>query len=353
MRFYLNFSLVFGYILMALTACLGTLQFAAARGKYAGLCLFTPARKRGMVIGAGMTIGALLAYVLFAPEILTPGPAGTELAEIFALCALTALGITLAGADRRIKRAQAARRPQDAGQTVPLGPLSATLYGAPPPATGNGRPVVILLPDPSGFVVAPPALVDALRQAGLTALVLDAQGVSDSHAPLSRKSLEGHLASALGQLSQYSAAPPSRVGLIGLGIGGNAVLGAAATSAQISAAVAVSPIGDTLPEPGLQWLHELSYRQVWRWHRHWKTYQHAAVQLGAAQPTRANFGDVAVVLQSEHDFMAMRKDQRRIERLTVAGRRRFTVLQEPPARQLLVDWLKQKLDTIDETEHVA
>jgi dienelactone hydrolase len=352
MRFYLNFSLVFGYVLMAVSTCLGMLQFAAARGEYAGLCLFTPARKRGLIIGAGLTVGAVLAYVLFAPEILTPGPAGTETTALFVLCALAALGITLIGADRRIKRARAARRPQDVGQTVPLGSLSATLYGASPRPTNHGRPVVILLPDPTGFVVAPPALTDALRQAGLTVLVLDAQGVSDSRAPLSRKTLEGHLAGALGQLAQHTTAP-SRVGLIGLGLGGNAVLGAAATAPQINAAVAVSPVGNTLPKPGLQWLHELSYLQVWRWRRRWKTYQHAAIQLGAAQPTRAEFDDITAVLQSEHDFMAMRKDRRRIERLITPGRRRFTLLQDSTARQLLVNWLSQKLDTTDGINHVA
>jgi len=351
MRFYLDLPLFIGYVLMAITACLGMLQFAGARGDYAGLSLFTADRKRGVGIGAGLTASALLAYVLFAPEILTPGPAGTEVAEMFAFCALVALAITLLGADRRMKRERLTSKRTDGGEKIILGHLTATFHcpTSTPSADGDSyAPVVVLLPDPAGFVAAPATLVDELCHAGVAVLALDARGVSESDAPLSRRTLLGHLSAALSQLAHQPGIDGERIGLIGLGLGGDAVFQAAAAAVQVKAVLAVSPVGGepSPPDggrPGLHWLRELSYPQVWRVRRRWPDFQRAAAELDTGELRQGAFPATAVVIQGRDAPFTIRKCVRQIEHLATPGERHFTLLDDERTRQLVVSWLQEKL----------
>jgi hypothetical protein len=353
MRFYLDFPLIVGYVLMATAACLGMLQLAAARGGYGGLALFTPQPRLGTWIGIGLTVGALLAYVSFAPEILTPGPAGTEVAEMFALCALLALAITLVGADRRIQRERRTSQP-GGGEAVMLGNLPATLH-QPTHTSPTPLPAIVLLPDPTGFVVTPAALIEALCQANVAVLALDTQAVMESDAPLSRQTLRGHLSTALAQLAQRPGIDGARTGLLGLGLGGDAVLGAAATVPQVKAAMAASPLWSVAFEsdavgPGLQWLYELSYRQVWRWRRNQSLFRRAAADLHArapwttaSSPSDANALPItAAILQGSDDIMAMRRNWPFIELLTTPGQRHFTLLQDENTIELTAAWFQEK-----------
>jgi dienelactone hydrolase len=344
MRFYLNFPLVAGYVLMAVSACLGMLQFAAARGGYAGLALFSAERERGARIGAGLMVGALLAYVSFAPEILTPGPAGSEVAQMFALCTLFALGVTLAGAAYRIERERRSEIYPEQGEALMLGELPATLYRRTHPRPGDA-PVVVLLPDPAGFVLAPGALIKALRRAGLAVLALDAQGVARGEAPLSRRALLIHLSTALVELGRHKGIDQERVGLLGLGLGGDAVWQAAASSRAL-AALAVSPVSRTSSEPevagpGLHWLREMHYFQAWRWRRRWSTLRRAAADVEATQLARE--GLATAVLHARDDILAIRMKSQGIVELTTPGWRHFTLLAEAQARQVVAGWFKDKL----------
>jgi dienelactone hydrolase len=351
MRFYLNFPLIAGYVLMATTACLGMFQLAGARGGYRGLSLFTGDRKKGVRIGAGLTVGALLAYVAFAPEILTPGPAGTEVAEMFGLCALFTLGATLVGADLRLRRART--RNVDPGETIHLGSLPATLYrpsDSPDDlgSTASGpTPAIVLLPDPAGFVSSPAALVPALCSADIAVLTLDAQGLADSDDPLARRTILGHLSTALVQLAQQAGIDKHRIGLVGLGLGGDAVLHAAAGDRNIKATLAVSPVGkgssDTeLTRPGLHWLRELSYLQTWRWRRRWPELQSAAADLRAFKPDGAD-APAPVAVLGANNGPATIPGSIDAERLEVQGHQYFTLLEGDQARHLLVTWLRENL----------
>jgi dienelactone hydrolase len=350
MRFYLNFPLVAGYVLMATTACLGMLQLAGARGGYQGLSLFTGDREKGVRIGAGLTVGALLAYVIFAPEILTPGPAGTEVAEMFGLCALFTLGVTLVGAHLRLRRARA--RDSEPGATIHLGDLPATLYRPsasrddPGSAASRLAPAVVLLPDPAGFVPTPAALVQAICDAGIAVLAVDAQGLAESDDPLSRRTLLGHLSTALVQLVGQPGIDKGRIGLVGLGLGGNAVLRAAAGDRNIKATLVVSPVGgeSSAPEltrPGLHWLRDLSYLQTWRWRRRWPALQRAAADLRAIVPHGTAMTAPIAVLQARG--LETLPGNVEVERLEVQSQRTFSLANQDQARQLLVTWLQEKL----------
>jgi hypothetical protein len=93
--------------------------------------------------------------------------------------------------------------------------------------------------------------------------------------------------------------------------------------------------------PGLHWLRELSYFQVWRWRRHWPALQRAAADLSVVELARDDVE--AAVLQAGDDILATHGDQHGVERLTAPGWRHFTLLADAQARQLIADWFKNKL----------
>lgn len=351
MRFYLNFPLVAGYTLMATVACLGVLQLTAARGGYGGLSLFSARRKKGMCVGTGLTAGALLAYVLFAPEILTPGPAGTEVAEMFALCGLIALGITLVGADLRIRRAQAWL--PEYGETIMSGDLPATLFWPSPSLHQPNSdqvaqvPGVVLVRDPTGFVATPYKLVEALCLTGIAVLVIHPQQVTENDVRLARRLLLGHISTALAQLARMPGVDERHMGLLGLGLGGDAALRLAVSDAKIAAVMAVSPVlalPRNLQRLGLRWLHELSYLQAWRLRRRGPQIQSAVADLNDTGLTQGGVAAMAVVLPENEGIMTMRSS--RDDLLIIQNTWYFNPLEDDACRRLVDNWFQENLDHV-------
>ncbi|MBN1890626.1 MAG: phosphatase PAP2 family protein [Thermoflexales bacterium] len=104
MRAYVPFYLVVNYALFATAAALGVLQAAAVASGDDRLAAFVPpSRPRlGLAVAAVWTAGAYAVFWLFAPELLTPGPAGSELTALFGLSTLLALGLARLAAFMRV-----------------------------------------------------------------------------------------------------------------------------------------------------------------------------------------------------------------------------------------------------------
>ena len=356
MRFYLDFVLVSGYVLMATTACIGMLQLVAARGGYAGLSLFASEHKSGSFIGSGLTVGALLAYVLVAPEILTPGPAGSEVAAMFAGCALLALFVTVLGSDQRLKRAQS-RQTGKTGEPMVLGSLPCFLHRSIPSPIdsrepwSDGAPILVLIPDPTDLVYAPRDLIESLCSTGIAVVAMDRGTVSDSEAPLLCQQLLGHLSAALAELALLPGIDHERVGLLGLGLGGDAALSAAAVNPRIRCAVAVSPVISLKEDlagviPGLLWLREISYLQAWRLRRLWPALKKAtADRLGL--PARQIAPENTAILYAVDHLMTTRNSIPVLSAMPVPSDRHFTLLEESAVREQLVKWLTGRLTNND------
>jgi hypothetical protein len=352
MRFYLDLPLVVGYVLMATGACLGMLQYAAARGGYRGLSLFVADPKQGRPIGVGLTAGAVVAYVLFAPEILTPGPAGSEVAAMFAGCALLALTVTLLGANLRLRRASSPDSRAD--EPILLGDVLGALFRplplpTDPQESAKGHaPAVALMPDPSGFVVAPSAIVEALLEAGITVMVLDARDIAKSGAPMSRLTLLGHASTALVQLAQQPGIDADRIGLLGLGLGGDATLCAAANDTQIKAAVAISPYVSASITPGamdagLDWLRELSYCKAWSWRRRWPAIQRAVAEFSVMKQAEKALAAAQDSTGKNGRVITMRSAARVVSQLAIPGERCFSLLEDERACRLVAQWFQENL----------
>ena len=352
MRFYLDLPLVVGYVLMATISCLGMLQLVAARGQYSGLSLFTSNYRIGKCIGISLTVGAVLAYVLFAPEILTPGPAGTEVAEMFAFCALCALGITLVGADIRIR--SNSRSVPGSGERVEIDGLQATFYrhqDAPSRQVASAiqdSAAVILLKDPTEFVTAPPAVVNALCQAGISVLMIDARGKTEGSTPILGATLQDSLSIALAWLATDSDVDVGRIGFVGCGLGGDAVLWAAETDTRIAASLGISPALETSLVPdvtnaGIDWLRELSYRQVWLWRRRWPAIQQTASDLALDAPRHYGTSATRAVLVGNEPGTAVVGAWNGAQVLSAPIGKHFSLMGDDHARALVVNWLRREL----------
>ncbi len=312
MRFYLDLPLLLGFLFLGITTSLGMLQFVAARRGYLGLSLFVhpSAGRRGMWTGMGIIVGGVLLYRFFAPEIFTPGPAGTEVAELFALCALIALAITLTGASLRWEAQgdeTGSDRPGPSGQPVRAGALQGLFYPARPQEqrTTEPVPVICLLPDPGGYVRADHRLVERLTGAGFAVLRIGtAEGPE-----LDRLTLLGCVSTALEYVSRAAGRgdplDPTRVGLLGLGLGGDVVLRAAVKEAAAAAVLAVAPRLAEEEAMGLELLRAFTYRQAWRWRRRWKREREILQRLNAATAlTELDSRPAAVLYAANAPFLA-------------------------------------------------
>jgi len=357
MRFYLDVPLVAGYVLMATISCLGMLQLTAARGRYSGLSLFTSNYRIGERIGVALTVGAVFAYVLFAPEILTPGPAGTEVAEMFAICALGALGITLVGADLRMRR-KANSVP--GGDPVEIDGLDATFYhrhgalASQVTAASQNAPAAILLKDPMDFVTTPAAVVDALCRSGISVLVLANCGKMPSGEPRSAVMLQERLSKSLDWLKEESGVDAGRIAFVGCGLGGDVVLWAAETDTRIAAALGISPTSEAPLVPGvtpagIEWLRELSYRQVWRWRRRWSDVQRTATALALNTPRHYGTSAARAVFVGGELRTALIGAWNDAQILSAPIGRHFSLLADDQARAVAVDWLRRELGVTEES----
>jgi dienelactone hydrolase len=354
MRFYLDVPLFVGYVLMATLSCLGMLQLVAAKGQYSGLSLFTGNNRTGKRIGVTLTVGAVIAYVLFAPDILTPGPAGTEVAEMFAACALIALGVTLVGADVRMRGS--GDSPGTGGISVTIPGLDATYFDARAGLTSEELPVthcsstVILLKDPSGFVSTPRQLIEALQSAGLSVLELNLLGDPEGDGSHSATAIQECLEAAVDWLEREKPieSDAGAIGLMGCGLGGDAVLWAAEADARIAAALGVAPLPEA-PRPrnasenGVDWLRELSYRQTWRWHRRWSAMRRTATDMALNKPRHWGKNASRAVFVGREPQTAVIGAWSDVEILSATDGRHFSLLEKVGEQKVAVDWLWCKL----------
>jgi hypothetical protein len=345
MRFYLDLPLVVGYGMMAVTACLGMLQYVAARGGYGGLMLFVSTRIAGTSLGLMLILASVAGYLALAPYILTPGPAGTEVAAMFALCALAALVVTLVGADWRIRRKYLWTHTSDPNRSSSQ--HSTMVYYPPPFPTqnlteANTTPcVVVVIPDPAGFVTTPESVIAAFTRAGIGLLVAPIDHPSSCNESSLRLLLSQKISDALALLPEFTEIQTSTVGVLGMGIAGDIALGVACTKESGSTpTLAVSPLVSgnhrrEVTKPGLCWLHELSYRQAWRWRRSVPSLLRFTIAHYDDVPPFPRTGK-----QPSSKLLTTRSDGRGISRLEVSSDRVFTLLEDDSVLQQVVDWFQ-------------
>ncbi len=103
MLYFVETYFAINYLILALTTSLGTLQIVATRYGLRGLSLVGLPRRRGWGYGLGsaLIVGGFVWFFWATPDVLSPGPAGSELMLLMGLGMAGALLITLVWASVR------------------------------------------------------------------------------------------------------------------------------------------------------------------------------------------------------------------------------------------------------------
>lgn len=257
-----------GYLGWAFIACLGVFQIIAAHYGYIGLAWVRPRWQPvgGWVLGMSLIVGGCILFFMGHTEgIFRPGPAGLELFILFGGGLVAALVVTLIGATLLQSHAALRPIPYDTGVIaervdLPQGP--GWLFRP----TGRAGPcgAVCAVGTPGGGPEAVVPLATALAEAGLVVLAVG-WSETDNRRPSEDDTLAAVL-DAAAFLRERSNIVLARLGVAGVGLGGDIALQVAATNEGIRAVAAVGPWLDLKnAEPGLSLLHDMTLPQAWRW----------------------------------------------------------------------------------------
>ena len=244
---------------------LGTLQVVALRNCLEGLAWpVGPAHRRlGQVLAGALVVLGLLGGVLLIPA--EPLPPELVAAVLLGGVGL-ALAVSITGAATRLRLGRGKRRVRLLpGERIEQGPLRATFR---PPARGKSVPAVCVLPDPTSPGEDLTELTGAFAEAGLAVLALDWRPLRS----IDRLTLQGAVSIALSWLAQRKETDSARIGLVGVGLGGDLALRSGSTDPDVTAVLAIEPVlGRGRPGPGLEGLRGLSWfmarRRIRRWRR--------------------------------------------------------------------------------------
>lgn len=245
------------YLLFTFVAVLGVLQLIAARYHWAGFSLSGRQRWRwGYALGAVLLGGAYLWFFgAVQALIFRPGLAGAELFTVFALSTLLATAVTLGLVS--VLHQRTVIQPDPNGERVEFDPGQGTLRRSGDASRGPAIIVVSDLPD-GDFPVA--RLSDHL--ADQSAVVVNIDLGADG--PVEYPEVLARLPAACSYLQSRSDVDGRGIVLIGVGIGGDLALRAAATDSTVGSVTAIDPVLDP-QSTGLDLLRRSTFWQAMRW----------------------------------------------------------------------------------------
>jgi fermentation-respiration switch protein FrsA (DUF1100 family) len=134
--------------------------------------------------------------------------------------------------------------------------------------TGRGPfPALCLLPDPTAPGDNLTDLAQALVESNVAVLVLDWRSLNNPD----RLTLQGLVAVGISHLTRWPETDAGRVGLAGVGLGGDLALRGAAADAGVAAVLALEPVlANRRPGLGLAALRDLSWFEARKRARAWR-----------------------------------------------------------------------------------
>jgi hypothetical protein len=251
---------------LAFVAVLGALQAAALRNGLDGLAwpVGLAHRRSGYFVAVLLMMEAFIGeavLVLLDVDLAPWWWVLTLLAGGGVALVVSVVGAALRLRWNKIRR----RRPSHWGNPVELGPLRATFHR---PAGSGPFPALCLLPDPTapGDDLTP--LVRALIEAGIAVLALDWRSLDRPD----RLTMQGLASVGVSRLAGRAEIEAERVGIIGVGLGGDLALCGAARDSSVAAVLAIEPVfSGRRPMLGIEALCSLSWFEaqlrVQRWRR--------------------------------------------------------------------------------------
>jgi len=344
--YFVSAELALGYWLFAFLAALGTLQCIAARYRLRGLALLDYAGRPALGYAVGTILGLVGTLAFFVTQwepIFAPGPAGSELAVLFATSAAAALAVALttAAITQRLGRSFPAVL-DDGGQEIRASHSAGRLYK--PPAQATPVPAICLVPGLPASEAPMMELGRRLAEAGLVALVLHRDEESYTY-----PAVLAVLPAALAALKEHPEVDAERMGVVGDDLAADLVIRAASTGKEIRAVAAVAPILTPVPA-GLDLLREMSFFRAMRWARDQKRAtlcrELNAMEYGARIPPRP-----FLLLYGGEDRLVgdpalstwQAQQPNTVEMRFVPGVGHFGLLSHAPATEALITWLKEHM----------
>lgn len=249
---------------LTFVAALGAFQTAALHNDLDGLAWPVGLRHKRF----GYLLAGLLLVIAFLGGVVLV-VLNVELSSLLRVLAFLAgsglaLLVMIVGAALRLQwNGMRQLRPPRRGRPVELGPLRAAFYQ---PVGPGQYPALCLLPDPTAPRDDLTPLAQALVRAGIAVLALDWRLLDHPD----RLTLQGLVSLGISYLVEQTEVGSERVGLVGVGLGGDLALRGAAMAPDVAAVLAIGPVLSTRrPVPGLESLCHLSWFGARRRAGHW------------------------------------------------------------------------------------
>lgn len=350
---FVSIHLAANYFLLAFTTIVGLLQFVAARHRLAGLALLARASKPvwSYLLAVVLIVGGFAWFFAATPEVFVPGLAGAELAILFGAAGICALVFTLF-VSSIFHKAQRQERSDLTGEgglrhePVSLQLLSGTLY-LPHDDSGAPRPAICALSSSSERTLSPYPLVAALVEEGFIVLAIDWGSQEEIRYP----AVLGLLPSAVAYLTRRDEVNPERIGVLGIGLGGDLAIRSTGTDPQIAAVLALAPFLDRAnTQPGLNILREMSYLEALRWAR-FRQRGKLVAELAAldhinkldSRPLLLVYGDRDAVTPVEAARIAVGEEMGRGRLETLPSEGHLSLPRSPAASALVARWFGENL----------
>ncbi len=344
-------QITIGYVFFAFAYCagLGFWQIVAARQGLRALSWMPRGAKHRWGYLAGSVLLVLACVWFFGTrteDIFSPGPASSEFLFFLTSALLAALVSSmllslLVGRfvpAREDAPVRASGRSEDVHATWWKGTLHL------PASEGGPWPAVCLVPDTGSEVEALEALAAGLGRKKVSALALDMDSAETWQYP----DVLASIPQALAYLERNEEVDAERLGLLGVGLGGDLVIRAAASDPQIRAVVAIAPLlSPSSVQPGLDLLREMSYLEAIRWRR-----RHGSGAVVARLDALKHLPELEnrplLIVYGEEDRLSARwtatSFPRSVEFNKIPGLGRAELVRDPQVISSTVSWLLRHLE---------
>ncbi len=344
-------QITIGYVFFAFAYCVG-LGFwqivAASQGLRALSWMPRGANRRwGYLAGSAfLVLGCVWFFGTRTEDIFCPGPASSEFL-FFLACALLASLATSMLLSSLVGRLTPAREEATLGASGRSEEVHSTWWNGTlhlPASGGSPWPAVCLVPDTGSEVESLGSMAARLGRKKVSALVLDMDSAETWRYP----DVMASIPQAVAYLERNEEADAERVGLLGVGLGGDLAIRAAASDPQVRAVVAIAPLlSPSAVQPGLDLLREMSYLEAIRWRR-----RHGSGKVVAqldAPKYLAELGDrPLLIVYGEEDRLSAGWSANNFPRSVVLKRMpglgRAGLVRHPRVVSLTVTWLLRHLE---------
>ncbi len=354
-RCVLNFispHLATNYFLLAFITIVGVLQFVAARHRLIGLTLTGSVRKPiwGYLLAVVLIVVAFAWFFADTPEVFTPGLAGSELVLLFGAAGVCALAFTLLVSSVLHGIQHRERSDPKAGgrlrhEAVAWQQLRGTLY-LPEDAVRSGAAICVLL-SPFDETPSPHSLVSSLIEEGFIVLAMDWGSEDEIRYP----AVLSLLPTAVAYLTRRNEVNPERIGVLGIGLGGDLAIRSAGTDQQITAVLALAPfLAQANTRPGLSILKETSYLGALRWANSQKRGKLVAelaasdyVSKLGSRPLLLVYGEQDGITPAEGARVTLGEEMVQGRLKSLPGEGHLSLPHSPATSALAVRWFKENL----------